>query len=118
MNKFKLSMLTLALAAAGSSAAVFAQEADTQTQQAQEEAVEVIAVRGFRRSLQESQNIKMFNSSIVEAVSAEDIGKLPDVSIAESLARLPGLTAYSFIKRCAALVSITPGRSLLRKITG
>jgi hypothetical protein len=33
------------------------------------------------------------SSSIVEAISAEDIGKLPDVSIAESLARLPGLTA-------------------------
>ncbi|MEN7343185.1 MAG: TonB-dependent receptor, partial [Pseudomonadota bacterium] len=30
---------------------------------------------------------------IVEAISAEDIGKLPDVSIAESLARLPGLAA-------------------------
>lgn len=93
MNKFKLSMLTLALAAAGSSTMVFAQQENTDTQRAQEEAVEVIAVRGFRRSLQESQNIKMFNSSIVEAVSAEDIGKLPDVSIAESLARLPGLTA-------------------------
>ncbi|EJI86699.1 TonB-dependent receptor [Alishewanella aestuarii B11] len=93
MTKFKLSMLTLALAAAGSSSMVFAQQDNTDTQQAQEEAVEVISVRGFRRSLQESQNIKMFNSSIVEAVSAEDIGKLPDVSIAESLARLPGLTA-------------------------
>ncbi|EHR41174.1 TonB-dependent receptor [Alishewanella jeotgali KCTC 22429] len=93
MNKFKLSMLTLALAAAGSSSMALAQQENTQAQQAQEEAVEVIAVRGFRRSLQESQNIKMFNSSIVEAVSAEDIGKLPDVSIAESLARLPGLTA-------------------------
>jgi iron complex outermembrane recepter protein len=31
--------------------------------------------------------------SIVEAVSAEDLGKLPDNSIAESLARLPGVTA-------------------------
>lgn len=94
MNKYKLSMLTLALTAAGVGSTVFAQETtNTQAQQVQEEAVEVISVRGFRRSLQESQNIKMFNSSIVEAVSAEDIGKLPDVSIAESLARLPGLTA-------------------------
>lgn len=92
MTKFKLSMLTLALAAAGNSSIVLAQAADAEAK-AQEEAVEVISVRGFRRSLQESQNIKMFNSSIVEAVSAEDIGKLPDVSIAESLARLPGLTA-------------------------
>jgi len=34
----------------------------------------------------------MSSDSIVEVLSAEDIGKLPDTSIAESLARLPGLT--------------------------
>ena len=33
----------------------------------------------------------MDNTSIVEVLSAEDIGKLPDTSVAESLARLPGL---------------------------
>lgn len=92
MNKFKLSLLTLALAASGSGSVAFAQEAADE-QVKTDEQIEVIAITGFRRSLQDSQNIKMFNSSIVEAVSAEDIGKLPDVSIAESLARLPGLTA-------------------------
>ncbi|WP_449356072.1 TonB-dependent receptor domain-containing protein [Alishewanella longhuensis] len=92
MNKFKLSMLTLALAAAGTSSMVFAQEtADAQTQQAQEEAIEVISVTGFRGSLQRAQAVKMSESSVVEVLSAEDIGKLPDTSIAESLARLPGL---------------------------
>jgi hypothetical protein len=35
---------------------------------------------------------KKASDSIVEVVSAEDLGKLPDASIAESLARLPGLT--------------------------
>jgi iron complex outermembrane receptor protein len=95
MTKFKLSMLTLALAAAGTCSMAYAQTTDqaTEEQAKADEQIEVISVTGFRRSLQDSQNIKMFNSSIVEAVSAEDIGKLPDVSIAESLARLPGLTA-------------------------
>ena len=54
------------------------------------EAVEVI---GIRRSIETSIETKHESTSIVEAVSAEDIGKLPDVSIAESLARLPGLAA-------------------------
>jgi iron complex outermembrane receptor protein len=95
MTKFKLNMLTLALAAAGTCSMAYAQTTDqvTEEQAKADEQIEVISVTGFRRSLQDSQNIKMFNSSIVEAVSAEDIGKLPDVSIAESLARLPGLTA-------------------------
>lgn len=95
MTKFKLNMLTLALAAAGTCSMAYAQTTDqaTEEQAKADEQIEVISVTGFRRSLQDSQNIKMFNTSIVEAVSAEDIGKLPDVSIAESLARLPGLTA-------------------------
>lgn len=52
-----------------------------------------IVVTGIRASLDRSANIKKNQSAIVEVVSAEDIGKLPDVSIADSLARLPGITA-------------------------
>lgn len=94
MNKFKLSMLTLALAAAGTSSIAFAQEAaDIQAQEAKDIAVEVISVRGIRGSLQRAQAIKMSETSVVEVISAEDIGKLPDTSIAESISRLPGLTS-------------------------
>jgi len=52
-----------------------------------------VSVVGFRQSVNRSINEKRSNSSIVDAVYAEEIGKLPDVSIAESLARLPGLTS-------------------------
>jgi len=41
--------------------------------------------------------------SIVEAISAEDIGKLPDTSIAESIARLPGLTSQRAEGRASAI---------------
>lgn len=54
---------------------------------------DIIVVRGIKKSIQDSLAAKRDATSIVEAVSAEDIGKLPDSSIAESLARLPGLTA-------------------------
>ncbi|MEO0368799.1 MAG: TonB-dependent receptor [Pseudomonadota bacterium] len=63
--------------------------ADTQ----QELDLEEVVVKGFRRSLQNSFAMKEGSDSIVEVVTAEDIGKLPDVSIAESLARLPGLAS-------------------------
>ncbi|BDX06849.1 TonB-dependent receptor [Planctobacterium marinum] len=65
---------------------VVAQEADDAADN-----TEVIQVTGIRGALQRAQAIKMDQTSIVEALSAEDIGKLPDTSVAESLARLPGL---------------------------
>ncbi|RSU51724.1 TonB-dependent receptor [Sphingomonas sp. S-NIH.Pt15_0812] len=52
-----------------------------------------IVVTGFRRSLENAVAEKKNRDQIVESVSAEDIGKLPDASIAESIARLPGLTS-------------------------
>lgn len=52
-----------------------------------------IVITGVRRGIQDSIQIKRRETSMVEAVSAEEIGKLPDNSIAESIARLPGLTA-------------------------
>lgn len=104
MLLFKPSLLTLALAAAGASISAYAAD-DVQTTETAEENIEVIQVTGIRRSLQESQSLKMSSSSIVEAISAEDIGKLPDVSIAESLARLPGITAQRLDGR-ANVISI------------
>ena len=64
-----------------------------------------IVVAGVRRSIQNSIQIKRRETSMVEAVSAEEIGKLPDVSIAESIARLPGLTAQRVAGR-AQIVSV------------
>jgi iron complex outermembrane receptor protein len=64
-----------------------------------------IVVTGIRRGLQDSIQIKRQERSVVEAVSAEEIGKLPDVSIAESIARLPGIAAQRVAGR-AEIVSI------------
>jgi iron complex outermembrane recepter protein len=54
--------------------------------------VETMVVVGIRRGIEDAVSLKRNSDSIIEAVSAEDIGKLPDASIAESLARLPGMT--------------------------
>ncbi len=56
-------------------------------------APQVITVTGIRRGIESAINTKKNADAIVESISAEDIGKLPDSSIAESIARLPGLTA-------------------------
>lgn len=59
--------------------------------QAQTTPSETVVVTGIRHSIETAIQTKRGADSIVEAVTAEDIGKLPDVSIAESLARLPGI---------------------------
>lgn len=79
----------LALAVASVMSSAMAQEQSTPP--AADNNVEEVTVTGIRASLMRAQSVKMESTSIVEALAAEDIGKLPDSSIAESLARLPGL---------------------------
>jgi len=60
---------------------------------AQSEELETITVTGIRASIASALSMKESSDNIIEAISAEDLGKLPDLSIADSIARLPGLTA-------------------------
>ncbi|GHE83433.1 TonB-dependent receptor [Thalassotalea profundi] len=66
-------------------AAIHAEEASA------EKEIEVIQVTGIRGSTQASINAKRFASSQVDTISAEDIGKLPDVTITDSLQRITGV---------------------------
>jgi iron complex outermembrane recepter protein len=65
-----------------SSAPAHAQDADS---------VETITVTGFRATLQEARDIKRRAINEVESIVAEDIGKMPDLNLAESIQRLPGV---------------------------
>jgi iron complex outermembrane receptor protein len=78
-----------------------AQQADTTSDDAKAKAeakkktdaeMTVVTVAGIRRGIEEAISIKKNSSSIVEAISAEDIGKLPDNTVAESISRLSGVT--------------------------
>jgi TonB-dependent receptor len=57
------------------------------------EGVQTVTVVGMSASLQSAVDAKNGSNSMVEVIASEDIGKLPDTTIAESLARLPGLAA-------------------------
>ncbi len=63
------------------------------TAYAQQANLDSVVITGIRGSIESSIAVKRNSDSIVEAVTAEDLGKLPDLSIAESLARLPGIAA-------------------------
>ena len=57
-----------------------------------DEDVEIIQVTGIRGSLQRSMDVKRDSSGIVDAISAEDMGKFPDTNLAESLQRITGVS--------------------------
>lgn len=99
MQPLKRNLLSVALASATLMLAnsAYAQSADQNQTQAED--IDEIKVVGIRRSIEASTDAKRDSTAIVEAVSAEDIGKLPDTSIADSIARLPGLTAQRFGNR-------------------
>lgn len=94
MKNFKPSLITLSLLAAGLTlqpGVSLAQESEAVAEQEAE--LEVIQVKGFRGSVIKSLNTKRFADTVVDAISADDIGGLPDVSIADALTRLPGVTS-------------------------
>lgn len=63
-----------------------------------EEPEDVIIVTGFRASLKGAQDIKRNADTFVDAITAEDIGALPDRSVAEALQRVPGVNIGRFEK--------------------
>ena len=96
--------MVLALLSAGAAQAQQAPAEEGETKAA-DRTLETVTVTGIRRGIEAAISVKKNSDSIVEAVSAEDIGKLPDVSIAESIARLPGLSAQRVAGR-AQVISV------------
>lgn len=89
--------LGIALFATAFSGAAFAQEAP-----AADEGEEII-VTGFRASIENAIEAKRSTDFIADIISADDIAGLPDVSIAESLARLPGVSSQRTGGQASAL---------------
>lgn len=63
----------------------------TSTARAAEESLEEVVVTGIKASLERGQDIKREAVGVVDAISAEALGKFPDTNIAESLQRIPGI---------------------------
>ena len=87
--KFKKSMLAMCIMAM--SAPSFAQ--DTAEKDVN---VEEVVVTGMRSDLQNAQEIKRNSDTFVDAISAEDIGSLPDRSVLEAMQRVPGVSIERF----------------------
>jgi len=87
-TKFSLSLLTASILNATLIAPTVAQEA---LAQAEQDNVEIISVKGIRSSITDALSVKQNSDVIADAISSEDIGKLPDENVAETLQRITGI---------------------------
>jgi TonB-dependent receptor len=88
MNRFLLVSASTVVMLAGTSGA-FAQAAAPATSAKGE--LEEVIVTGVRASVESALETKRDATQIVDAISAEDIGKLPDNSVSEALQRVTGI---------------------------
>jgi iron complex outermembrane receptor protein len=90
MNRITLAVKSaLGLALMAPPALVFAQAASSG------EDLQEVVVTGIRASVQQSIDAKRNADTVQEIISAEDIGKMPDKNVADSLTRVPGVTTSS-----------------------
>src|SRR4051794_18863173 len=100
LRTFARCSASVAALAALSSAPAWAQDAPAadatsaasgQTAASTDPADDTIVVTGLRRSLQSAQNLKRNSDQIIDAIVAQDIGKLPDIAVSDTAARIPGI---------------------------
>jgi TonB-dependent receptor len=68
-----------------------AQPPTTDRDEAAGSSVEEVVITGYRSSLEQALNVKRDMASEVDSILAEDIGKFPDLNLAESLQHIPGV---------------------------
>jgi iron complex outermembrane receptor protein len=93
--KFRKSILAIAMM--GICASAYSQEAaQTSATEVDESEVELIEVTGTRANLLNAQNLKRNSATVVDSITAADIGSLPDRSVLEAIQRLPGVSIELF----------------------
>jgi iron complex outermembrane receptor protein len=95
-----VSKLAIALLCTTAALPAWAQDSsqapDAAPAQDNNDANDAIVVTGIRESLQSSAQRKKNTNEVMDTISAEDIGKLPDNNVAATLSRVPGVQAYRF----------------------
>lgn len=95
MHNYKISTISKRTALSVAIASLFSAQAMAQQAQqpvAEQEQIEVIAVSGIRSSLKSSMEDKKSSSVVSDGIKAEDLGKFPDLNVAESLQRITGVS--------------------------
>jgi len=96
MNEAKAGRVIARTAIASAvSVLVLGMAAQAQAQEQQGQEAQTVIVTGVRAALEQSLRQKRNADSVVEVVTAEDIGKMPDKNVADAIQRLPGVNTQS-----------------------
>jgi iron complex outermembrane recepter protein len=108
-NQYRLLLTAsaVALLAAGGAHAQASAQAP-----AGDSAVAEVVVTGIRQSLQSAVQMKKNTMEVVDSIRAEDIGKLPDPNVAETLTRIPGVQGYRYGGEGASPVGVGSGLTI------
>lgn len=90
-KRFKRSLLALCVMTVGIPSFALAQEAATT-----DDSLEEVIVTGMRGSLSSAQDLKRNAGTVVDSITAKELGSFPDKSVAEALQRVPGITVNRF----------------------
>ncbi|KXI28805.1 TonB-dependent receptor [Paraglaciecola hydrolytica] len=113
---FRKSILALAMMGICTTAA--GQETNDASPQAEQDETEVIEVKGMRSDITAAQHLKRYSDTVIDSISAADIGSLPDKSVAEALQRVPGITVERFGTRTdTQAFSVEPSGVLVRGLS-
>jgi iron complex outermembrane recepter protein len=80
------------MASAMTLAAVGSAQAQNSDTAGADQGIEVVTVIGMRGSMMRSMDIKQHANTILDAISAEELGKFPDRNVADALGNIPGVT--------------------------
>ena len=89
---FKLSCLMTSLLLSGVMGSYAANAQEQQNNAVEDDGIEIIQVKGYRGSINAALMSKREAVGTRETIIAEDIGKFPDLNVADSLARVPGIS--------------------------
>ncbi len=97
---------------------VYAQDEASQDEPSSDSVMEEIVVTGMRQSLQTAQDLKRDSATVIDSITAEDLGSFPDKSIAEALQRVAGITVNRFAASSdTAHFSAEPSGVIVRGLT-
>jgi len=109
-----LALVPMVLSASFSALAAQENTATSKVKKNKQE-MEVIEVTTFRDSIASSLNAKRHANSVIDSITADDIGSFPDSNVAESLQRIPGVSITRSLSGDGESVSIRgfgPGKNL------
>jgi len=87
--------LAVTLALTGGLMSAHAQQAETSSAPAADSGPQTVVVTGIRASIEQSLKQKRNADSVMDVISSEDIGKLPDKNVADAVERIPGVNISS-----------------------